>query len=71
MPILLLALLGYFLKIIGFADDNFFKKANKLVFKVFLPILLYVNIYKIKSLNSINWKCIIYCDNPNTFSFCP
>ena len=61
MPILLLALLGYFLKVIGFADEAFFKKANKLVFKVFLPVLLYMNIYRIDSLLQINWSCILYC----------
>lgn len=61
MPILLMVLLGYFLKSVKFADDDFFKKANKLVFKVLLPVLLYVNIYKIKSLDDINWECIAYC----------
>ena len=61
MPILLLALTGYILKVTGFADESFFKKANALVFKLFLPVLLFVNIYKIDNLTLINWKCIIYC----------
>ena len=38
-PILLLVLLGFLLKKLNFAGDDFFKKVNSLVFKVFLPIL--------------------------------
>ena len=61
MPILLLALVGYILKAKGFADDGFFKKANTMVFRVFLPILLFINIYEIESLSAINFKAILYC----------
>ncbi len=61
MPILIMVFLGYFLKIVHFAGDGFFKKANKLVFKVFLPVLLYINIYNIQKLSDINWTCIVYC----------
>lgn len=61
MPILLLVFLGYFLRIIHFADDAFFKKANTMVFKVFLPVLLFVNIYEIESLASLNFKAVLYC----------
>lgn len=61
MPILLLALLGYFLRVIKFADDSFFKKANTMVFKLFLPVLLFVNIYEIDSLKSLNFKAVLYC----------
>ena len=61
MPILILALTGYILKVTGFADESFFKKANTLVFKLFLPVLLFINIYKIENLSQINWGCIIYC----------
>ncbi len=59
-PILLLVLLGFFLKKVGFADDEFFKKANSLVFRVFLPIMLFCNVYEIKSLSSVNWKAAVY-----------
>lgn len=60
MPILLLALVGYILKVKGFAGDSFFKTANTMVFKVFLPVLLFVNVYEIKSINSINTSAIIF-----------
>lgn len=61
MPILIMFVIGYFLKSIGFADDKFFKKANAMVFKVFLPVLLFKNVYDIDSLSSINIPVIIYC----------
>lgn len=45
-PIFLLMLLGYGLKRIKITDKNGFDTMNKLVFKVFLPTLLFYNIYK-------------------------
>ncbi len=61
MPILLLALTGYLLKVFGFADDSFFKKANALVFRLFLPILLFMNVYEIESIADVNFPAMIYC----------
>lgn len=61
MPILLLVFLGYFLRLVHFADDAFFKKANSMVFKIFLPVLLFVNIYEIESLKSLNFQAVAYC----------
>ena len=60
MPILLMMMLGYFLRSVHFADEAFFKKANTLVFKVFLPVLLFVNVYEIESLSKINWAVVVY-----------
>ena len=40
LQFLLLVLLGVALRKLHFADDTFFKTANKLVFRVFLPVLL-------------------------------
>ena len=60
MPILLMMMLGYFLRSVHFADEAFFKKANTLVFKVFLPVLLFVNVYEIESLSKINWPVVVY-----------
>ena len=60
MPILLMMALGYFLRTVKFADEAFFKKANTLVFKVFLPVLLFVNVYEIESLSAVNWRALIY-----------
>ncbi len=61
MPILILFVIGYFLKRVGFADEGFFKKANAMVFKVFLPVLLFKNVYDIDSLYDVNLPAILYC----------
>lgn len=61
MPILILMLIGYLLQRLNFADQAFFKRSNALVFKLFLPVLLFVNIYEIETLSSVNWRVIIYC----------
>ncbi len=60
-PILLLAVAGYIIKLSGLFDDGFFKKCNTLVFKVFLPVLLFKNVYDINSIGEINFSALIYC----------
>ena len=40
-PIFVLMLLGYFLKRIKLTDKKGFDTMNKMVFKVFLPVLLF------------------------------
>lgn len=61
MPILLLVALGYVLKCTKFASDTFFKTANSMVFRVFLPILLFYNVYEIKSLSDVKWDIVLFC----------
>ncbi|MBO5936473.1 MAG: AEC family transporter [Clostridia bacterium] len=60
-PILLLAVAGYIIKLTKLFDDSFFKKCNTMVFKVFLPILLFKNVYDIKSISEINVSALFYC----------
>ncbi len=60
-PILLLAVTGYIIKLTRLFDDSFFKKCNTMVFKVFLPILLFKNVYDIKSIGEINISALVYC----------
>ena len=43
-PIVLTVLIGYFLKRIGWMNESFSKAANKLVFRVFMPVMLFVKI---------------------------
>lgn len=45
MPLFLLMLLGYTLKNLKLADKSAFDAMNKLIFKAFLPVLLFYNIY--------------------------
>ncbi|MBQ8227994.1 MAG: AEC family transporter [Clostridia bacterium] len=60
LPIVLLIALGYFLRQRNFYDEKFLKTANKLGFRVVLPMLLFYNVYKIDSLASINWSTVLY-----------
>lgn len=60
LPILLLILLGYGLRRIGFLNDNFVKVGNKLVFNICLPTMLFINVYDIESLSTIKVDVVIY-----------
>ena len=60
LPILLLITLGYFLRKIKFYDGSFLKTANKFVFRVALPVLLFYSIYNASGLENINWHFILY-----------
>jgi hypothetical protein len=43
MPIIVLILVGYFLKRTGIADDHFCAKSSAIVFKIALPVMLFYN----------------------------
>ena len=45
MPIFILMMLGYIIKRIKLVDKRSIDVVNKLVFKIFLPVLLFYNIY--------------------------
>ncbi len=59
-PIIILVALGYILKKIGWMDGKFAKMANKLVFHVFLPSMLFLNVYKIGGIGDVEIGYIIY-----------
>lgn len=59
-PIFILMLLGYFLKRIKLAEKQHFDAMNKLVFKVFLPVLLFNNVYNTEVSGIIDPKLITY-----------
>ena len=59
LPIILPILLGYGLKRIHFFSDSFLTEANKLVFKILIPILLFSNLY-LADLSQINWVFVGY-----------
>ena len=58
LPIILLILLGYFLRQKGFVGETFVKEGNKLVFRVALPAMLFYNVYNVGSLGEINWGIV-------------
>ena len=59
-PLILLVAIGYLLKRIGFMNGSFAKMANKLVFRVFLPATLFLNVYNIKNLAALDFSYIYY-----------
>ncbi len=59
-PILVTVAIGYLLKRMRFMDEAFTKAANRLVFHVFLPAMLFLNIYRIEDLGDMEPKFILY-----------
>ena len=60
LPIVLLIVLGYILKKKAFLEESWFKKGNKLIFRICLPCLLFINVYNIESFAAIDWFVVIY-----------
>ncbi|MBO7762242.1 MAG: AEC family transporter, partial [Clostridia bacterium] len=59
-PIVLAVALGYFLKRIGIIPEKITKHLNRLVFRVFLPCNLFLNVYSITDLGSISLFYVVY-----------
>ena len=60
LPIILMIAVGYFLKRIKLLTEDTAKKLNTLVFRVFLPIMLFLNVYKIQSFSDIDFTFVFY-----------
>lgn len=61
LPIVLLIVLGYFLRNKGMISDNFVKMGNTLVFKLCLPCMLFVSVYEITAMETVQWDMAAYC----------
>ena len=59
-PIVLMVAVGYFLKRVGLLEAHVGKALNKLVFRVFLPAMLFLNMYKIESFSDISFGFVWY-----------
>lgn len=59
-PIVIMVAIGYFLKRLGMLDAGVAKVLNKLVFRVFLPAMLFLNMYKIESLADVDFTFVWY-----------
>lgn len=59
-PIVLTVLVGYLLKRVGLMSVEVAKACNKLVFRVFLPVMLFLNVYKIEDLSEIEPGYMVY-----------
>ena len=54
-PIVLMVVIGYMLKKMGFMNERFAKEANKLVFRIFMPVMLFVKIYNMNDLSTVDF----------------
>ena len=59
-PIIIMVAIGYILKKVGFMSAEFAKAANKLVFRIFLPSMLFLNVYKITNIGDMDFGYIFY-----------
>lgn len=60
LPLIIMMSVGWLLKYFKVCDENFFKTANKLTFKVFLPLMLFNNIYSSDIKSSFNLRLIFF-----------
>ena len=60
LPLIAMAFIGYLLVRIGFLPDGVSKLLNKMVFRIFLPCMLFYNVYKIDSLAGISLGYVAY-----------
>jgi len=60
LPLFLTMSLGYLLKCLNMFDNNTLDKMNNIVFKSFLPMLLFYNIYKTNLKGVFNLNLIIF-----------
>lgn len=60
LPIVFTVLIGYLLKRMGILSREFAKQANKLVFRIFLPATLFMNVYSIEDLTKIDLGYVLY-----------
>ena len=60
LPIMAMVAIGYFLKRAGWLNVTFAKTINKLVFHIFLPSMLFLNVYKIDGIENFEFAPILF-----------
>ena len=60
LPIIMMVVLGYFFKKVGIVKQDNAKILNKLVFRVFLPVMLFLNVYNIQMVSGIEYGYVLY-----------
>ena len=59
-PIILTVAIGYGIKRVGWLTADMAGVINKLVFRLFLPAMLFLNVYQIESLHALEFDYILY-----------
>lgn len=70
MPVFLVMLLGWWLKRIGFLTNEFISVANKLLFKVALPVLVFRDIAGADLFHHFNLEFVLFCFLGTCIFFC-
>ncbi len=60
LPLFLLMALGYVIKLTGMMNETSVKQVNKVIFKIFLPLLVFCNIYNTELAESFNSHLLLY-----------
>ncbi len=69
LPLVLLILLGCFLRAKGFLTDDFLSVGSKVVFRLCLPVMLFVSVYSIEDITRIRWDLCLYCAGASLLLF--
>lgn len=69
MPVFIVIVLGYILKRTGFCTDEFIKIADKYVFKVALPVLLFKQIATADIYSEFDLGFVLFCMGATTLMF--
>lgn len=69
LPIFLVIVLGYILKICGKVNDNFCSVSNDINYKLTLPALLFIDISSTNIKESFDTKYVLYCAIVTTICF--
>ena len=59
-PIFLLMVLGFFLRKLGILSDGTVKQLNHSVFRVFLPVMIFKNVYESKVEEVFDLKMLLF-----------
>lgn len=59
-PLFCMMALGYLIKVVGLFNQPFLKQLNTLCFKVFLPFVLFINVYKSDFFGLISVRLILF-----------
>ena len=59
-PLVIMVVIGYCLKRIGWMNERFAKEANKIVFRILMPVMLFVKIYGMKDLSGFDFTFVGY-----------
>lgn len=68
-PLFFMMALGYYLKVIGLFHEVFLNQLNNLCFKIFLPVVLFCNIYNSDFSTLFDVKLILFSVGSVTVSF--